>query len=154
MRSILRKSRWVRLDVCRSPNAEERTSITFYNFDRRISIWYETHGELVLDTTCSSESPDAWMRPPEKAVLSRRAVKGPGEGLAPGETLKLRVFVDRSVVEVFANEKLYMAARVYPARADSVGVSLEARGRDATLKSLKAWSMKPIWPIDHAASRK
>lgn len=147
------ESRWVQLDVLRSPNAAERTSITFYNFDRRISIWYETHGQLVLDTTYSSESPDAWMRPPEKALLQRRVVKGPGEGLAAGENLKLRVFIDRSVVEVFANDRLYMAARVYPTRVDSTGISLQARGRDATLKSLRAWSIKPIWPTDHAAIR-
>ena len=32
-------SRWVQLDVLRSPNAGEQTSITFYNFDRKLSIW-------------------------------------------------------------------------------------------------------------------
>jgi beta-fructofuranosidase len=147
------ESRWVQLNVFRSPNAEERTSITFYNFDRRISIWYETHSQLVLDTTYSSESPDAWMRPPEKAELQLRPVKGPGEGLAPGENLKLRVLIDRSVVEVFANDRLYMAARVYPTRSDSIGVSLQARGQDATLKSLKAWSMESIWPIAQSTIR-
>ena len=61
------------------------------------------------------------------------------------EPLKLRVFVDRSVVEVFVNEKLYLAMRVYPDRKDSVGVSLRAQGQDAVLKKLDAWQMNSIW---------
>jgi len=63
-----------------------------------------------------------------------------------GAPLKLRVFVDRSVVEVFVNEKLYLAIRVYPGHADSLGVSLLAQGQDAVLKRLDAWQMRPIWP--------
>ena len=63
-----------------------------------------------------------------------------------GEPLKLRVFIDRSVVEVFVNGKLYLAMRVYPGRRDSVGVSLRAQGQDAVLKKLDAWQMQSIWP--------
>ena len=61
------------------------------------------------------------------------------------EPLKLRVFIDRSIVEVFANSKQYLAMRVYPERADSVGISLRAQGQDAVLKRLHAWQMKSIW---------
>ncbi|MFN0128600.1 MAG: GH32 C-terminal domain-containing protein [Verrucomicrobiales bacterium] len=128
-------SRWVQLNVLRSPNAEEQTSITFYNFDRKLSVWYDTPGLITLDGTRSSTSPDTWIRPPERADLVRS--EGP---------LKLRVFLDRSVVEVFANDKLYLAIRVYPAREDSLGISLRAQGQEATLQRLDAWSMKSIWP--------
>ena len=65
--------------------------------------------------------------------------------LAPDEPLKLRVFIDRSVVEVFVNGKQCVAVRVYPGREDSVGVSLRAQGQDAALKSLDAWQMKNIY---------
>jgi beta-fructofuranosidase len=61
-------------------------------------------------------------------------------------SLKLRVFIDRSVVEVFVNGKLYLAMRVYPNRQDSVGVTLRAQGQDALLKKLDAWQMQAIWP--------
>lgn len=128
-------SRWVQLNVLRSPDAEEQTSITFYNFDRKLSVWYDTPGVISLDGTRSSTNPDTWIRPPERADMER------GDG-----PLKLRVFLDRSVVEVFVNEKLYLAMRVYPDRVDSVGVSLRAQGQEATLKSLNAWQLKPIWP--------
>ena len=128
-------SRWVQLNVLRSPNAEEQTSITFYNYDRNLAFWYRTQGVVCLDGSRSSILPDAWPRPPERAVMKRG-----------GGPLKLRVFVDHSVVEVFVNEKLYLAMRVYPGRKDSVGVSLRAQGQDAVLKKLDAWQMQSIWP--------
>lgn len=129
------QSRWVQLNVLRSPNAEEQTSITFLNFDRQVTYWYHPPGELVLDALRSSTLPDVWLRPPERAVMKR-----------DGELLKLRVFIDRSVVEVFANGKQYLAMRVYPGREDSVGVSLRAQGQHAVLNSLDAWQLQSIWP--------
>ncbi len=128
-------SRWVQLIVLRSPNAEEQTSITFYNFDRQLTYWYHTAGELILDGSRSSMLPDVWLRPPERAIMRR-----------DGELLKLRVFIDRSVVEVFANGRQYVAMRVYPGRQDSLGVSLRAQGQDAVLHSLDAWHLQSIWP--------
>lgn len=128
-------ARWVQLQVLRSPNAEEKTCITFYNYDRTLTYWYDTKAEIVLDGSQSSTLKDVWVRPPERAVIMR------GD-----EPLKLRVFIDRSVVEVFVNGRQYLAMRVYPGRKDSMGVSLLAHGQDAVLKSLDVWQMKPIWP--------
>ena len=48
--------------------------------------------------------------------------------LAAGEVLELRVFIDRSVIEVFANGRQSLTQRVYPTRADSIGVRLFAAG--------------------------
>lgn len=58
--------------------------------------------------------------------------------------LRLHVFVDRSVVEVFVNGRQCLGVRVYPGRTDSLGVSLLAHGRDAALRSLEAWPMGSI----------
>ena len=129
-----KNARWVQLNVLRSTDVEEQTSITYYNYDRKLAYWYHTKGMICLDTTRSSTLPDAWMRPPDKTTIQRR-----------GQPLKLRVFVDRSVVEVFIDERLYMATRVYPGLEDSVGVSLRAQGQDAILKKLNAWQLKSIW---------
>jgi beta-fructofuranosidase len=54
--------------------------------------------------------------------------------------------MDRSVVEVFANDKQCLAIRVFPKRADSIGVSLRSQGKEAQLKSFDAWQMRSIWP--------
>jgi beta-fructofuranosidase len=130
-----REARWVQLAILRSPDAHEQTSLTFYNFDRKLSVWYHTPGIICLDGSRSSERSDVWVRPPERTTLERA-----------GEPLRLRVLIDRSIVEVFANERRYLAIRVYPGREDSLGVSLRAQGNEAVLKHLNAWQIKSIWP--------
>ena len=57
----------------------------------------------------------------------------------------MRIFVDKSVVEVFVNGKQCVAVRVYPERTDSVGVSLRAQGKDAVLQALDVWQMATIY---------
>jgi beta-fructofuranosidase len=59
--------------------------------------------------------------------------------------LKLHVFIDKSVLEVFINDGVTSVTRVeYPGEHD-LGVSAFAEKGNATLKSLDAWEMKPIW---------
>jgi len=125
----------VQLNVLQSPGKEEQTSITLFNFERELTYWYQTPAEVVLDGTRSSTLPDVWIRPPERVVVRR-----------DGEPLRLRVFLDRSVVEVFVNDRQYLAMRVYPGRDDSVGISLRAQGQPAMLQHLNAWHLQPIWP--------
>ena len=132
----------VELNLLRSASAEEQTSITFYNLSATPIGPYLDGGlseQIVLDGSRSSTLAGVWPRAPEKAPVYRG-----------NERLRLRVFIDRSVVEVFVNERQYLAIRVYPGRKDSLGVSLRAHGRDAILKSLDAWQMQPIWPVAEA----
>ena len=56
---------------------------------------------------------------------------GPFE-LKADEPLRLRVFVDKSVVEVFANGRQAVMRRVYPVRTDSVGIAIFSRGGPAS----------------------
>jgi beta-fructofuranosidase len=107
------------LNVLRSPNREEVTRIQFYRNrgyrnpeDRRLS------SAISIDSSYSSTLADARPRIPETANVF----------VAEEEPLKLHVFVDRSIVEVFANGRQCVAVRVYPGR-DSVGVSLRSQGR-------------------------
>ena len=64
--------------------------------------------------------------------------------LQPGEPLKLRVFIDCSVIEVFANDRQCITQRVYPTLDDSRGLVLFSRGGTATVKSLDSWDVGPI----------
>ena len=64
--------------------------------------------------------------------------------LAAGETLTLRVFLDRSVLEVFANGRQCITQRIYPSRSDSTGIALFSRGGSANVELLEAWPMAPI----------
>jgi sucrose-6-phosphate hydrolase SacC (GH32 family) len=57
--------------------------------------------------------------------------------------LNLRVFLDRSVMEVFANETVCFTKTVLPMEA-SYTLLVRSDG-PANLKQLRAWPMKTIW---------
>ena len=78
--------------------------------------------------------------PEEDRFLS--AQEAPFE-LVAGEALELRIFVDRSVLEVFANNRQCITQRIYPTRADSLGVRLFSKGGSAKVSSVEAWDMAP-----------
>ena len=62
----------------------------------------------------------------------------------PGEPLRLRIFLDRTILEVFANDRQCLTQRIYPTRPDSAGVSLFSTDGKAVFNSVKAWDMAAI----------
>ena len=66
--------------------------------------------------------------------------------LKDGETLKLRIFLDRSVLEVFANDRQCITQRIYPSKANSKEVRLFAKGGNGTALVVKAWDMDQVMP--------
>ena len=60
---------------------------------------------------------------------------------AKREPLRLHVFLDRSVIEVFINDRLYLASRIYPDCTDSLGLRLHVAGGRAALRSLDVWTL-------------
>ena len=125
-------AREVGLTVLRSPDGAEQTRISLFRQDhRRFGV-----SSLQIDVSASSLSGEVFARSPEIGPID----------LPDGDALTLRVFVDRSIVEVFANDRQCLTVRVYPEREDSVGVSAFARGGGARLVSMEAWQMRSIWP--------
>jgi len=98
-------------------------------------VYYDVaESQLKVDTTRSS------LREGPKSIESAPFA------LQPGEPLRLRIFIDRSVVEVFANDRQAIMRRIYPTRPDSQGVALFAHGGDALASSVEAWDMAPANP--------
>ncbi len=64
--------------------------------------------------------------------------------LADHEDLTLRVFIDKNLVEVFANDRQALVHGHDKVRANP-RVRLFAKGGDARVKSIKAWKMKSIY---------
>ncbi len=112
------------LKVCRSPKGEEETLVYYDAIEKKLKV--DTHKSSLTEGPKTIEA-------------------GPFE-LQPGEPLKLRVFVDKSVVEVFANGRQAVMRRIYPSREDSVGVTLFSNGGPATVATLEAWDMMPSNP--------
>ncbi|MBN2377547.1 MAG: GH32 C-terminal domain-containing protein [Sedimentisphaerales bacterium] len=110
--------------VCCSPDGSEETLVYYDSPDKKLKI----------DTTKSSlkEGP-------------RSIEAGPFE-LKEREPLKLRVFVDKSVVEVFANGRQAVMRRIYPTQADSVNMVLFSKGGQVKVESLQAWDIMPSNP--------
>ncbi len=162
----MKNAQVVELNVLRSKDKQEYTKIVFYKEKGMSKGLSYTSGEgtsympqdlvklfvsdaasagprppspraslISIETANSSILPDVQIRPSETAPVQ----------LERGETVKLRVFIDKSIVEVFVNGKQCVATRVYPGKDDSVGVSIKSQGGDAELKSLDAWQMKNIY---------
>jgi len=113
------------IQVLKSPDGKEQTSVS-YN---------ATNGELTVDRSKSSLS-DL----PHKSKLSTNVY------LSKGEILKLHIFVDHSIIEVFANYEKCISTRIYPTAKDSTGVSLSlTKASELNIKSFAIWKMKSIW---------
>lgn len=125
------------MNVLRSPKKQEYTRIAFFRGRGRHGTFSRKRAQalITIDSTYSSALPDALTRAPETAPVM----------MGRDEPLKLRVFVDRSSVQVFVNGRQCAAVRVYPGREDSVGVSLRSQGRDSKLTRLDAWQMRSIY---------
>ncbi len=80
----------------------------------------------------------------DRAELSVMDAKAPWPaGENPGN-LTLRIFVDRSVLEVVANNAVWITKTIAPLEARP-RLSLRADGGAANFKLLQAWPMKTIW---------
>ncbi len=123
----------VGLAVRRSPDGAEETRIE-YNY---------ADGRLTID--CQQSSLDlSTDRPSSGGPLHR----------PPDTPLRLHVFLDASVVEVFAHGRV-ATSRIYPTRSDSLGLqvfSSKARPSatfdvigQASLTSLDIWELDAIW---------
>jgi beta-fructofuranosidase len=113
-----------------SPGMEEQTL-----------LGYDTQTQqLFLDRQASSLSPEV-----EKGVIQAPLA------LVEEEDLRLHVFLDRSVIEVFANDRCCLAARIYPTRSDSLQIRLFSSQGIAHLTNLDAWQIQPVWPAQPGA---
>jgi beta-fructofuranosidase len=108
----------VTLSVFESPDRQERTEIR-----------YTATNELVVDRSAASEDPRA-------RDDNQRMKVTPYD-----EPLTLRVFLDGSTVEIFANERHCLTSRVYPTRADSTGLSFAAAGGRAAVNDVFVWEL-------------
>jgi beta-fructofuranosidase len=66
--------------------------------------------------------------------------------LSAGEPLRLDIFIDCSVIEVFANGRTCVTARSYVENPAASPVSIASRGGAARLRSLIVYEMNAISP--------
>ena len=126
------------LKVRCSPDGEEQTLIAYDRAKQclRIDLARSTLDPgVVYRTYCMFGGEDP-------AVTAQEAPLA----LEPGAPLHLRVFLDRSILEVFANGRQCVTQRIYPTLPSSQGVALFSHAGATEVKSLDAWHMAPTNP--------
>ena len=68
---------------------------------------------------------------------------------APDEDLRLRIFIDKSMIEVFANERQAVVAW-HEYNPNDLYLSLFSNGGDLNVKTVRAWKMRSIYTGDAA----
>ncbi len=133
-------AREVGVVVRKSPGGEERTAIVY---DPQRSVLRIDASRSTLDPACP---PRRYMNPAVRPPAAEEAIDEPEPplALAPGEPLSLRVFLDRSVLEVFANGRQAVAHRLYPLRPDSLGTAVSARGGSCFVRVARAWDLASV----------
>ncbi len=124
--------------VFASPDGREETVITYDPQAKEIVIDFEKSAvsgpvKMVTHVITKPTLPGF----PE-TISTQRA---PFE-LAKGETLKLNIFLDRSIIEVFANGRQCITQVVYPELETSTGIKLFAGKSAVNVKNVKVWQMK------------
>jgi beta-fructofuranosidase len=104
-----------------TPDSKEKTLVTF-DFGTEV---------LSVDTRSSSLDP-----------LSRGEVKEAPLSLKPGETLDLRLFIDGSVLEVYANHRVVISSRQYSANVRGQHLFCAGDGRGIKIMESNLWTMK------------
>jgi len=110
--------------VCVSPDGQEETVISYD----------ASEGKLKVDTRRSG--PEGTPKNVEAGPFSLKA----------NERLKLRIFVDKSVVEVFANGRQAVMRRIYPSQSDSLGVRIFSKNGSTKVNVLESWHISPSNP--------
>ena len=62
-----------------------------------------------------------------------------------GGAVKLHLFFDRSVLEVFINDGIQSVTRVVYPEEKELGVHLFAEGGTAIVKSIGVWELNSVW---------
>ncbi|CAM3416463.1 glycoside hydrolase family 32 protein [Paenibacillus lupini] len=87
---------------------------------------------ITIDRTHSSLYPNVHKSP----------VKGELPSADGAELIKLRIFADQSIIEVFVNDETCLTARVYPSLEDSNGIELRSSSGEVIVSNMQVWEMK------------
>ena len=123
------------LVVRASTDGSERTTI---------ALWSSTRVDLIVNQTLSSRSNNQ-----TKGILER-----PLPSSMLGRENSLRVFIDKSVIEVFVGTHTILSTRVYPMAGDAADmIGTFTSGGGCQLGPLESWQMEDVYadrrPLKH-----
>jgi beta-fructofuranosidase len=110
-----------------SPDDAEQTTIAYTSREKTITV----------DCSRSSLDPN----------VDHQIISAP---LSPDQRGRVcfRVFLDRSVLEVFLADQRCVTQRLYPTREDSFGLRFGVTNGSAIVHRLSVWKLDSIWPVE------
>ncbi|MGU3470728.1 GH32 C-terminal domain-containing protein [Paenibacillus sp. D51F] len=113
----------VGIKVRRSPNGEEET-LLYYDME-----------DSMLKVNRMKTTLDRFER--------SKGIQG-GKLELDGDSLELHIYLDRSMIEAYANGLKSLTTRAYPSREDALGLQVWGNGT-LSVKSMEVWEMKSAW---------
>ena len=113
----------IRLTLLESSDKKEKTIILYDGKDRKWTI--DRSGSSLYEKV-------------DKTSVSQSVP------LCKDRKIKLRLFVDCSVIELFANDQVTLTARMYPSLTDSIHNSMELSG-SVVINRLEQWEMEELY---------
>jgi beta-fructofuranosidase len=99
---------------------------------------------IAIDASHAEAACEVWRRfpnvDPHESIVRSVDVQVAPFSLRPGEPLQLRVFLDKSILEVYANGRQCVTERIYP-QPESRGLALWSRRGAVAVIALDAWDM-------------
>jgi len=108
------------------------------------ALFQPNGGTILLRTRCAASGDRAVEISYDGAFLDLLGTRVPLV-LHEDEPLKLHLFLDKSVVELFVNGGRIAITRLIDAPLDDLGIEVVVNEGEATLISLDVWTMRPIW---------
>lgn len=127
------------ISVGASPNREEYTNIFFDPRNNTLGVDRD-HSSLIKNFTHYTHA--GYFKPYEIANGNSSNTK------TTTESIDLTIFVDGSLIEVYANDRFALTSRIYPSREDSTGISFfKEDGVDVEYSRFEVWDgLLNAWP--------
>lgn len=132
------------LKLFASPDGREETIVRYEPKAQELVIDFERSnaGGAVSAATFRPDGYDFSQSPFDAKFWTRRVSQQRAPlVLAAGESLCLRVYLDRSVIEIFANGRQAMTQRAFPELPESVGIRVFSGEEPVAVGKIRSWQM-------------
>ena len=131
--------------IVKSGSVRALAGITGDANELRVSVASPLPAELRIDLLGDESGRDGMdiVTGSQRTTLAIGSIEPPF-ALAENEDLTLRIFIDKNLVEVFANDR-QAAAFAHEHVRGNPNIRLSAKGGDAVVTELKSWKMKTIY---------
>jgi len=122
------------IKIKKSPDGKEETVIMYDAINKK----------LKADISKSSLRASGFQRNTFQGTDKRDSIIGRFD--LAGESFRLHIFIDKALVQTYANDQKTITTWAYPTLEESKGLEIwSADGKDVKVKSMQVWEMKSIY---------